>query len=48
MILESNVTTAEGMLILSAGHPINQTVLEKIQNFHLIYGIQEPISVKTG
>ena len=48
MILQSNVTTAEGMLILAAGHPINQTVLEKIQNFHLIYGIQEPISVKTG
>lgn len=48
MILESNVTTADGMLILSSGHPINQTVLEKIQNFHLIYGIQEPISIKTG
>lgn len=48
MILESNVTTADGMLILSSGHPINQTTLEKIQNFHLIYGIQEPISVKTG
>jgi response regulator RpfG family c-di-GMP phosphodiesterase len=47
MILESNVMTSEGMLILSSGHPINQTVLEKIQNFHLIYGIQEPISIKT-
>jgi hypothetical protein len=38
----------EGMLILSPGNPLNRAVLEKIQNFHLIYGIQEPISVKTG
>lgn len=48
MILQSNVMTTEGILILSPGHRINQAVLEKIQNFHLIYGIQEPISVKTG
>ncbi|HEX3624443.1 MAG TPA: HD domain-containing phosphohydrolase [Verrucomicrobiae bacterium] len=48
MILESEIKTVEGMLILSPGNPLNRAVLEKIQNFHLIYGIQEPISVKTG
>jgi hypothetical protein len=47
MILQSDVLTNDKMLILSAGHRINQTVLEKIQNFNLIYGIKEPITVKT-
>lgn len=47
MILHTDVLTKDGMLILSAGHHINQMVLEKIQNFNLIYGIQEPIYVKS-
>lgn len=47
MILHSDVSTQDGMLILSAGHYINQAVLEKIQNFSLIFGVQEPIYVKT-
>jgi response regulator RpfG family c-di-GMP phosphodiesterase len=46
MILHSDVVSNDGMLILSSGHLINQTVLEKIQNFKLIYGIKEPIFVK--
>lgn len=46
MVLQSDAVSTDGMLILSAGHLINQTVLEKIQNFNLIYGIKEPISVK--
>lgn len=46
MILQSDIVTKDGMLILAASHLINQTVLEKIQNFNLIYGIQEPISIK--
>jgi hypothetical protein len=46
MILNSDVITRDGILILTAGHLINQTVLEKIQNFHSIYGIKEPISLR--
>jgi len=46
MVLQSDIVTKDGMMILSASHLINQTVLEKILNFNLIYGIQEPISVK--
>ena len=46
MILQSDIVTRDGMLILASNHLINQTVLEKIQNFNLIYGIQEPISIK--
>jgi response regulator RpfG family c-di-GMP phosphodiesterase len=46
MILLSDVVTNDKLLILSAGHLVNETVLEKIQNFNLIYGIQEPILVK--
>lgn len=47
MVLHTDIRTKEGMMVLSAGHHINQMVLEKIQNFNLIYGIEEPIYVKS-
>jgi response regulator RpfG family c-di-GMP phosphodiesterase len=47
MILHTDVLTKDGILILSAGHHINEMVLEKIHNFNSIYGIQEPIYVKS-
>jgi response regulator RpfG family c-di-GMP phosphodiesterase len=47
MVLNSDVLTNDGLLILSSGHYINQAVLEKIQNFNLISGIRQPIYVKT-
>lgn len=46
MILHSDIVTNDGMMVLSAGHYVNQTTLEKIQNFNLIYGIKGPIYVK--
>lgn len=48
MVLHTDILTKDGMLILSGGHHITQMVLEKIHNFNLIYGIQEPIYVKTA
>lgn len=48
MILHTDILTKDGMLILSAGHHISPMVLEKIQNFNLISGIQEPIYVKAA
>lgn len=47
MVLHSDVRTKDGMLILSAGHPINEMTLEKIQNFERLSGIQEPIFVQS-
>jgi hypothetical protein len=32
--------------VLSSGHHLNQTSLEKIQNFDQMSGIQEPIFVE--
>ncbi|HEX4264107.1 MAG TPA: HD domain-containing phosphohydrolase [Verrucomicrobiae bacterium] len=45
MMLHSNVITKDGMMIIAAGHEINQMTLEKIQNFESLSGIQEPIFV---
>lgn len=45
MILHSNVLTKEGVMILAAGHEINEMTLEKIQNFESVSGIQLPIFV---
>jgi len=46
MFLCSDIFTNEGTLILSAGHHISPMILERIQNFRLLYGIREPIFVK--
>lgn len=46
MVLHSNVLTRDGVMIISAGHEINEMTLEKIQNFESISGIQEPIFVQ--
>ena len=48
MVLHTDILTKDGMLILSRGHHLNEMVLEKIHNFKSIYGIQEPIYVKTA
>jgi response regulator RpfG family c-di-GMP phosphodiesterase len=47
MLLSSDVFTKEGILILSAGHTISQMILERIQNFKMLYGVKEPIFVRT-
>jgi hypothetical protein len=46
MLLCSDVLTRRGTLVLSSGHHLNQTSLEKIQNFDQMSGIQEPIFVE--
>ncbi|MGC9943518.1 MAG: HD domain-containing phosphohydrolase [Verrucomicrobiota bacterium] len=46
MLLTSDVYTKDNILILSAGHHLNATILERIRNFNLIHGIREPIYVK--
>lgn len=46
MVLRSNVETADGTLILCAGHQLNEMTLEKIRNFKRITGIKEPILVE--
>jgi response regulator RpfG family c-di-GMP phosphodiesterase len=45
MVLYSNVLTKDGVLIITAGHEINEMTIEKIQNFESISGICEPIFV---
>ena len=47
MLLSSDVYTNDGTLILSAGHNISQMILVRIRNFRLLYGIREPIFVRT-
>lgn len=43
MTLRSDVLTKDGTLVVKTGHEINDTILEKIQNFESVSGIQEPI-----
>jgi len=47
MMLHSNVMTKDGLMIITAGHQLNEMTLEKIRNFDSISGIQEPIVVTT-
>jgi response regulator RpfG family c-di-GMP phosphodiesterase len=46
MVLYSDLLTQDGTLVLSAGHQISQMSLNKIQNFHQLTGIREPIFVE--
>jgi len=46
MVLRSNIETKDGTLILTAGHPLSEMILEKIQNFERVSGIKEPIFVE--
>ncbi len=46
MMLHSNIETKDGLLILSAGHQINEMTLEKIHNFERLSGIKTPIFVQ--
>jgi response regulator RpfG family c-di-GMP phosphodiesterase len=45
MILHSNIITKDGVMIIAAGHEINEMTLEKIQNFESLSGIRGPIFV---
>ena len=45
MVLHSNVITKDGVMIITAGHEINQMSLQKIHNFESISGIKLPIFV---
>ena len=45
MVLYSNVLTKDGVLIITAGHEINEMTLQKIHNFESASGIREPIYV---
>ena len=46
MVLRSNVKTKDGMLVLSAGHQLTSLTLEKLRNFDLLAGLDEPILVE--
>lgn len=46
-VLMSDVTTQDDTLLISAGHTISETLLEKIKNYAQLTGIKEPIYVET-
>jgi len=46
MTLRSDVVTKDGTLVLSAGHVLTPTSLERIRNFEQLSGVQEPIRVE--
>jgi response regulator RpfG family c-di-GMP phosphodiesterase len=45
-VLLSDVTTSHGQLLISAGHVISETHLERIRNFARVAGIREPVYVR--
>jgi response regulator RpfG family c-di-GMP phosphodiesterase len=46
MTLASDILAKNGNTILAAGHHINETVQERIQNFKVLYGLLEPIYIR--
>jgi response regulator RpfG family c-di-GMP phosphodiesterase len=46
MVLNSDVLTRDGTLVLAAGHRISEMSVERIQNFQQVSGIREPIMIK--
>jgi response regulator RpfG family c-di-GMP phosphodiesterase len=46
MVLQSEILTKDGLLIITAGHHITEMTLEKIKNFGRLSGIKEPIFVE--
>ncbi|MGC8783326.1 MAG: hypothetical protein ACP5RN_02915 [Armatimonadota bacterium] len=45
-ILASDVYTADGKLLISAGHRVSEALLERIRNFAEVTGIREPLYVE--
>jgi len=46
MVLASDVYTKDGVLVLAAGHRINEMTLESIKNFNYVSGVKEPIVIE--
>jgi hypothetical protein len=46
-LLDSDIQTATGLLLVPAGTPLGLTHLEKLRNFARLGGIREPITVVT-
>jgi len=45
-ILNSELRTSDGTLIVTAGAEVSAALLEKLNNFSQIFGIREPISIR--
>lgn len=45
-ILASDVETDDGTLLISSGHRITETLLEKIKNFVEVVGVKEPLLIE--
>ncbi len=45
-LLASDVYTADGKLLISAGHRVSEALLERIRNFAEVTGIREPLYVE--
>ena len=44
--LGADVITSDGRLLISAGHVITETLLERLRNFAKLNGLREPLSVE--
>lgn len=47
MILTSNLATVDDIILVTAGHTLTSTVIEKLYNYHELHKIREPIKVIT-
>lgn len=45
-VLADSVLTHDGTMVVAAGHPVTEAVLERLRNFALTVGITEPIYVQ--
>ena len=47
MILTSNIATVDDIILMTAGHTLTSTLIEKLYNYHELHKIREPIKVVT-
>ncbi|MBI5364540.1 MAG: hypothetical protein HZA53_15290 [Planctomycetes bacterium] len=45
MVLENDVRTSTGMLVVPRGQEVTSSVLERLANFGRSFGIEEPLQV---
>jgi hypothetical protein len=48
MLLTADIETTSGILLVSAGHTITETILERVHNFAALCGVKEPIYTVIG
>jgi hypothetical protein len=45
MVLHADIQTHDGKVLISAGHVVSDTLIERLQNFARLVGLREPLAI---